>query len=151
MGTRALLPNEIELVLAKERVVRVAFFAEGEHFVVPLFYTWAGGVLCGLTTPGRKLELARRNPRVAFQVDSTATTGPWEWASVSGWGTWEEVDDPFELAPLAGEFAARLADAPAWAAQALEARFAERGMVGWRLAPAELGGRAHGPEEPAEA
>jgi nitroimidazol reductase NimA-like FMN-containing flavoprotein (pyridoxamine 5'-phosphate oxidase superfamily) len=150
MGTRALTPDEVLLVLEKERVIRVAFFGQDGHFLVPMFYAWRDGAFCGLTTPGRKMAMARANDRVAFQVDSTATTGPWEWASVSGHGRWVEVADPLEFGEFAGLFYRRLADAPAWALAALEARFGERGVVGWRLEPEELSGRAHGPEEPDE-
>lgn len=147
MGTRPLTPAEVELVLAKERVVRVAFFGADGHFLVPMFYAWADGALCGLTTPGRKVEMGRANGRVAFQVDSTATTGPWEWASVSGHGQWVEVADPLEFGEFAAAFYRRLADAPAWAVAALEERFGQRGVVGWRIIPEALSGRAHGPEE----
>lgn len=150
MGVRRLTAEEIELVLEKERVVRVAFFGAEEHFLVPMFYAWAEGALWGLTTPGRKVEMARRNDRVAFQVDSTATTGPWEWASVSGHGRWVELTDPLELAEVAARFYRRLADGPAWAIEALAARFAQRGTVGWRIGPESVDGRALGPEEPDE-
>ncbi len=150
MGVRRLTAEEIELVLGKERVVRVAFFGADGHLLVPMFYLWAEGVFWGLTTPGRKVELARRHDRVAFQVDSTATTGLWEWASVSGHGRWEELADPVELAELAGRFFGRLADGPAWALEALQARFAARGVIGWRIAPEVVDGRALGPEEPEE-
>jgi nitroimidazol reductase NimA-like FMN-containing flavoprotein (pyridoxamine 5'-phosphate oxidase superfamily) len=147
VGTRRLTNEEVGLVLAKERIVRVAFFGADGHFLVPMFYAWWEGTLCGLTTPGRKVAMARANDRVAFQVDSTATTGPWEWASVSGHGRWVEVGDPLAFAEFAPAFYARLADAPGWATAALEARFGERGVVGWRIVPEELSGRAHGPEE----
>lgn len=146
MGFRELTAEELDLVLAKERVVRIAFSAGGEQFVVPVFYVWYEGALCGLTTPGRKTAMAAANPNVAFQVDSTVVTGPWEWASVAGQGVFEHVEDPWEYGGFAATLQARLADAPAWAAGMLESRFAELGTYAWRIVPRDLHGRALGPE-----
>lgn len=146
MGFRDLSADEIDLVLEKERIIRVAFSADGEAFVVPMFYTGYEGALCGLTTPGRKTAMAEKNPGVGFQIDSTVTTGPWEWASVTGQGVFEHVADPWEYGPFAATLQARLADAPSWAAKMLQARFEELGMYAWRVIPSALHGRAHGPE-----
>jgi nitroimidazol reductase NimA-like FMN-containing flavoprotein (pyridoxamine 5'-phosphate oxidase superfamily) len=146
MGFRDLDPAEIELVLEKERIIRIAFHAGDEHFVVPVFYTWFENTLCGLTTPGRKTRLAEANPRVAFQVDSTFVTGPWEWASVSGQGTFERVSEIKEYGPFAAQLGDKLADSPPWAQELLQARFAKLGLYAWRITPKELSGRAHGPD-----
>ncbi|MDZ7729600.1 MAG: hypothetical protein U5Q44_16160 [Dehalococcoidia bacterium] len=54
MGFRDLDPAETEHVLDRERVVRLAFHADGEHYLVPVFFTWHEGALSGFTTPGRK-------------------------------------------------------------------------------------------------
>lgn len=146
MGFADLTPDQVDLVLEKERIVRIAFHAGDEHFLVPVFYTWFEGALCGLTTPGRKTRLGEANPAVAFQVDSSVVTGPWEWASVSGQGRWEHVADPLEFGPFAVQLQARLKDAPEWAAALLQERFARLGMYAWRITPAALSGRAHGPD-----
>jgi nitroimidazol reductase NimA-like FMN-containing flavoprotein (pyridoxamine 5'-phosphate oxidase superfamily) len=146
MGFRDLDPAEIELVLEKERVIRIAFNADGEQFLVPIFYTRFEGALCGLTTPGRKTRLGEANPEVAFHVDSTFATGPWEWASVSGQGTFAHVPEPREFGPFAAQLSAKLADAPPWAQELLQARFAKLGVYAWRITPSELSGRAHGPD-----
>ncbi len=146
MGFQDLTPAEINLVLEKERVIRIAFSAETEQFIVPVFYTWYAGSLCGLTTPGRKTRLAEANPNVAFQIDSTYVTGPWEWASVSGQGTFARVPDPAEFGPFAAQLRESLSDSPDWAAKLLQERFAKLGMYPWRITPAEMSGRAHGPD-----
>jgi hypothetical protein len=83
------------------------------------------------------------NPIVAFQVDSTAATGPWVWTSVTGHGPFETVQDPAEFGPWAQELRGRLADAPEWAAFQLQDRFARLGMVPWRIRPAAISGRGH--------
>jgi len=146
MGFQDLTPQEIELVLEKERVIRIAFSHEGEQFLVPVFYTWHQDALCGLTTPGRKTRLGEANPVVAFQVDSTFVTGPWEWASVSGQGTFSRVTDPADFGVFAAKLGTSLADAPEWASKLLQDRFARLGMYPWRITPTELSGRAHGPD-----
>lgn len=146
MGFQDLNPQEIELVLEKERVIRIAFSAGGEEFLVPVFFVFESGDLCGLTTPGRKTRLAEANPRVAFQVDSTYVTGPWEWASISGQGTFSRVADPKEFGPFAGKLSAKLTDSPEWATTMLQERFANLGMYAWRIKISEVSGRAHGPD-----
>jgi nitroimidazol reductase NimA-like FMN-containing flavoprotein (pyridoxamine 5'-phosphate oxidase superfamily) len=145
MGFRDLNDEEIEAVLAAQRVVRLGFVSGDEQYVVPVFYTWYKGALCGLTTPGRKTRLAAANPTVAFQLDSSAESGPWEWSSVSGQGAWEEVPNPAEFGPFAGQLRERLAGAPPWAQQLLQERFATIGMVPWRIRPTGMSGRTHEP------
>lgn len=147
MGFRNLDLAEINLVLEKERVIRIAFQHEDEHFLVPVFYIWFDGALCGLTTPGRKTRLGEANASVAFQVDSTFETGPWEWASVSGAGTFARVTEGKDYGPFAAQLSAKLSDAPPWAQEQLQARFAQLGLYAWRITPTELSGRAHSRDE----
>ena len=68
MGFREFDGAEVEACLERERVIRIAFAAEGEMYVVPVFYVWHGGALCGLTTPGRKTRMAEADPAVAFHI-----------------------------------------------------------------------------------
>lgn len=143
MGFRDFDRSEIDRVLAAERIIRIAFSADGEHYLVPVFFVLHEDALCGLTTPGRKTRMAERQSHVSFQVDSSATTGPWEWSSVTGEGDWEVVQDPAAFGPFAMALRGKLADAPEWAAQALNERFAKLGMVAWRIRPTALHGRAH--------
>lgn len=143
MGFRDFDRGEIDRVLRAERVIRIAFAADGQTYLVPVFYVLHEGALCGLTTPGRKTRMAEVNARVAFQVDSSATSGPWEWASVTGEGDWEVVGGPAEFGPFAMALREKLADAPEWASKALNERFAKLGMVAWRIRPNVLSGRAH--------
>ncbi|MEO6398279.1 MAG: pyridoxamine 5'-phosphate oxidase family protein [Tepidiformaceae bacterium] len=141
MALRDLTGEEITAALESERLVRVAFSAGTELFLVPMFYAWFEGALCGLTTPGRKTRLAESNPAVAFQVDSTVTTGIWEWTSVTGEGPWEVVASPREFGPFAAKLGERLADQPGWTRETLQARFRDLGMVAWRIRPTTLGGK----------
>ena len=143
MGFRDFDDDQIHACLERERVIRIAFSHDGELYLVPVFYTWHEGALCGLTTPGRKTRLGAANPNVAFQVDSTAETGPWAWSSVTGQGTWEEVPNPADFGPFALKLRDKLSDSPEWAAQLLQERFAKFGMIAWRIRPTAMSGRAH--------
>lgn len=141
MALRDLTTGEITAVLESGRLVRVAFAADGELFLVPMFYTWFDGALCGLTTPGTKTRLAEQSTSVAFQVDTTVTSGIWQWSSVTGAGIWEVVSSPKEFGPFAAQLGASLADQPQWTGETLQARFRDLGMVAWRIRPSRLGGK----------
>lgn len=145
MSFRPLTDEEIETVLRRERVVRIAFSDVAGAYVVPLFYCWLDGALHGITTPGRKLDLGAADASVGFQLDSTPSTGPWEWASVAGTGQFAAIDDPAELAAVEMRLNDVYADAPPWVEDELRQRFAERGRAGWRIRPAAVHGRALGP------
>jgi nitroimidazol reductase NimA-like FMN-containing flavoprotein (pyridoxamine 5'-phosphate oxidase superfamily) len=144
MGFTDLDRPAIESVLQSQRVIRVAFDDGKERYLVPLFFAWHDGALYGLTTPGRKTRMAEASPRVAFQIDSSAETGPYEWQSVSGEGTWEVVTDEGEMA-FVPVLQAKLADSPPWARDLLMQRFQALGRIAWRIRPTALGGRAHSP------
>jgi nitroimidazol reductase NimA-like FMN-containing flavoprotein (pyridoxamine 5'-phosphate oxidase superfamily) len=144
MGFKDLTEPEIHAVLASERVIRIAFDDGAERFIVPVFYVWHEGALHGLTTPGRKSRMGVANPKVAFQIDTSARTGEFEWQSVSGEGTWEVVTDPADMA-FAPLLQAKLADSPPWAVQLLMERFQALGRLAWRIHPATMSGRAHMP------
>lgn len=144
MGFKDLDQNGIEAVLQSQRVIRVAFDDGAERYILPLFFLWHEKALYGLTTPGRKTRMAEKSGRVGFQIDTSTETGPFEWQSVTGEGTWEAVKDESEMAfvPL---LQAKLADSPPWARELLMQRFETLGRVAWRIRPATIGGRAHFP------
>ncbi|MEX0781953.1 MAG: pyridoxamine 5'-phosphate oxidase family protein [Dehalococcoidia bacterium] len=144
MGFKDLDEAGIHSVLSAERVIRVAFDDGSESFIVPMFYLWHEGALYGLTTPGRKSRMGEADPRVGFQIDTSAQTGEFEWQSVSGQGTWEIVSSEADMAfvPL---LQARLADSPPWAVQLLMQRFQDLGRLAWRIRPTSMSGRAHSP------
>lgn len=145
MGFRDLSPAESTSLLERERVIRVAFSHQSDHFVVPLFYVLHEGSLFGLTTNGRKTLLGAANPSVAFQVDSTSTTGPYAWESVAGQGAWSEVTDDSLIAGFVPALQAKLSDSPPWAQRLLTQRLTALGRFAWRIAPTTLSGRAHEP------
>jgi nitroimidazol reductase NimA-like FMN-containing flavoprotein (pyridoxamine 5'-phosphate oxidase superfamily) len=128
MAFTELSQPEVDRLLAAERIVRIGFDADGERYLVPLGFVWHEGALCAMTTLGRKTRMAATNPHVSFQLDTSATTGPFSWQSVSGAGTFEIVTDPSRIEGIAARLTERFPDMPAWM-QDEYARRQERGEV----------------------
>lgn len=81
---RLLTREECESLLARHRVGRIAFARGNRVDIIPLHYVFAGGVLCGRTERGTRLERTSRNfanawPS-AFEVDEV--DGLFDWRSV---------------------------------------------------------------------
>jgi nitroimidazol reductase NimA-like FMN-containing flavoprotein (pyridoxamine 5'-phosphate oxidase superfamily) len=93
---------EIRAILRREHVVRLAFAADSESYIVPVSYGYdpAKNALFLHTAPaGRKIDFIRRNPHVCFEVEGPSRTCPagtactWslEYESLIGYGTLSEV------------------------------------------------------------
>ena len=145
MAFKTLSQNEVDRLLSEERVVRIAFEANGERYLVPLGFVFHRGALYAMTTFGRKTQMAATNPEVSFQVDTAARTGLFSWHSVSGEGTFEIVTDAKEIEAVATLLVAQFPDMPDWM-QAEYARKQERGEVVFvRLRPGQMTGRKSEP------
>jgi nitroimidazol reductase NimA-like FMN-containing flavoprotein (pyridoxamine 5'-phosphate oxidase superfamily) len=99
-------PDEIESVLHRHHVGRLACVLAGEPYLVPITYTYQDGCIYGHTLPGQKLDAMRAEPRVSFEVDER-----WEsdtWRSVVARGVFEELtsenDRDAALAALHGAY-----------------------------------------------
>ena len=99
-------PDEIESVLHRHHVGRLATVVGGQPYLVPITYAYHDGLIYGHTMPGQKLEAMRTEPRVAFEVDER-----WEsdtWRSVVVQGVFEELsteaDRAAALAQLHGAY-----------------------------------------------
>jgi uncharacterized protein len=82
---RELSRSEIDALLARNNVGRMAY-ARGSHIdIEPIHYVYANGWLYGRTSPGRKLDVAAREwwP-VAFEVDEVDDLFRWRSAVVHG-------------------------------------------------------------------
>jgi nitroimidazol reductase NimA-like FMN-containing flavoprotein (pyridoxamine 5'-phosphate oxidase superfamily) len=142
-----LTPAELQAVLANQRIIRVAFAAGDERYLVPMFYAWHDGALLGITTPGRKTALAATSSTVSFQIDTVPETGPWGWSSITGAGRFEAFSLPGAVPDHMARVQARLVDAPAWVQADLGERFARLGIVPWRIRPSVMTGLRHAPPE----
>lgn len=65
--------NKIEEFLAKEQILRIAFYDEGDIYIVPVNYGYLRGKKYSFyfhgAKAGRKYELAGNNPLVGFEID----------------------------------------------------------------------------------
>jgi len=84
--------------------------------------------------------MAQTNPRVSFQVDTSATTGHYVWSSVTGVGSFEIVEENPLTEKISALVNVRFADAPAWFLANVEKLFAAGKMVAWRITPTALTG-----------
>lgn len=97
--------GEIEEIIRRAEVCRVAMIEDGRPYVLPFNFGYRDRtVYIHCARKGHKLDVLRKNPDVCFEVDvdlEIDKTGPpckWgvHYASVLGRGTAEIVDDPDE-------------------------------------------------------
>jgi len=123
MAFKELSQGEIDNLLDAERVVRIGFEANGEHYLVPLGFVRYRDALYAMTTRGRKTRWPRRIPWRHFR--STRRREP--------------VD---AISPL---LVARFPDMPEW----MQAEYAEKqeqgDVVFVRVRPSRLAGRKSEP------
>ena len=123
-------PDEIESVLHRHHVGRLACLVAGEPYLVPITYTYRDGVIYGHTMPGQKLDAMRAEPRVAFEVDERWETDTWR--SVVVRGVFEELTEANER---------RVACAALQGADPDASRLGGSGVV-FRIRPTATTGRA---------
>ncbi len=131
---------EIERVLSEERVVRVAFATGPDLYLIAFGYVWFEGALCGMTTRGRKTRLAEAAPQVAFQVDTSATTGSFVWQSVTGQGVFEFSGERDHIAQMGQLIDEKVTDFPPWLREGVMEDVADGNAVAFRIRPTTLAG-----------
>ena len=77
--------KEIEALLRRNSVGRIAFSFRDSVDIRPIHFVWRKGWLFGRTSPSDKLVTLRHNQWVAFEVDEV--DGPFDWSSVVVKGT----------------------------------------------------------------
>ena len=97
---RELSGNEMEALVGRNHVGRIAFSFHDSVDIRPIHYAAARGWLFGRTSPGDKLVTLRHNQWVAFEVDEIA--GAFDWQSVVLRGTF------YRLTPEGSEFDIKL-------------------------------------------
>jgi nitroimidazol reductase NimA-like FMN-containing flavoprotein (pyridoxamine 5'-phosphate oxidase superfamily) len=68
--------EDVRAILARERIVRVAFAVECEPYIVPLSYGYdpaRHALYLHTAAVGRKLDFVERNPRVCFEIEGPHT------------------------------------------------------------------------------
>jgi hypothetical protein len=96
---------EIEDILGRAMVMRLAMCSGGEPYVVPLNFAYQDGcIYFHSARQGKKTDILRENNRVCFQADAGVEIRPSEnacswgmkYQSVIGWGRAFPVEDPEE-------------------------------------------------------
>ena len=100
--------REIDALLCRSTVCRVAFAVGDEPYLVPLSYGYdgkAGALIFHTAMEGKKIDCIAANPRVCFEVEGVVEVNDGgeeacEWGvryeSVIGFGTIVEIADPAE-------------------------------------------------------
>lgn len=145
MDLQALTRPQIERFLQSQRILRLAMDAGGERYLVPLGYVWSDGALWCVTIAGRKTAMLEMNPRVAFQIDDSASRDAFDWTSVTGEGEVEFVTDAAEISRVSPAWFSRFADMPGWAARQYEERQRSGALIWLRIRPTRLSGREGAP------
>jgi len=140
MPSQTLTHDEVSGVLASEMIVRVAFSDGETPYVIPFGYVYLKSMLYGITAPGRKTQIAERNPKVGFQVDSSARTGPWEWRSVTGEGRFEVVEDKRECREALVALEPLNSSAPDWWQDEIRPLVTSGIVKVWKITPTSVAG-----------
>jgi nitroimidazol reductase NimA-like FMN-containing flavoprotein (pyridoxamine 5'-phosphate oxidase superfamily) len=93
---RELSESECLAALGRTRVARLGCAADGQPYVVPIFFALDrspenGPCLYGFTTLGQKVRWMRANPRVCVEWDEVEEYD--QWVSVIVFGRYEELPD----------------------------------------------------------
>jgi nitroimidazol reductase NimA-like FMN-containing flavoprotein (pyridoxamine 5'-phosphate oxidase superfamily) len=92
--------HEIDNLLLRQAVGRIACCSAGKPYIVPVTYVYDGNCIIGQSREGLKLQILRKNPKVCFEVD--AMTDMTNWQSVVLSGVFEELKG--EAEELAREY-----------------------------------------------
>lgn len=103
---RELTRDEIDSLLARNHVGRIAFSFHDRVDLEPVHYVYSNGWLHGRTSPGTKLSTLRHHPWVAFEVDEIE--GLYDWQSVIVHGV-VHIPDPDGSPDDVAAFASTLA------------------------------------------
>ena len=144
MPPRELTTEDAQGVLAGQQVVRVAFGAEDRSLLIALGYVLVRSSLWR-HPEGLKTDLASADPRVAFQVDTSAVTGLFEWRSVTGRGLFSLVESDGERQAALNALAVVIEQAPEWWQREQAEHMASGVLVVWKIVPTEIFGRAYEP------
>ncbi len=112
---RDLSRNECVALLGRHGVGRLAFTWKDRVDIEPIAYAWDEDTAFLRTGPGIKLDVLRRNPWVALEVDEIR--GPFDWESVVVKGT------VYFLRAAGNEFDQATYQRGLWALRRLEPRF----------------------------
>ncbi|MCC8425144.1 pyridoxamine 5'-phosphate oxidase family protein [Mucilaginibacter sp. UR6-11] len=83
--------KEIEDLLTEQVIGRIACYADGQLYNVPINYVYGEGYVYAHSALGKKIAMMRKNPEICFEVDNIESV--FRWKSVIAWGRFEEITD----------------------------------------------------------
>jgi uncharacterized protein len=86
---RELTGSEINEILDRNFVARLACMDKGEVYIVPITYAWDGEYIYSHSGPGRKIDLMRKHHQVCLEIDEIENL--FKWRSVIAQGTFQEL------------------------------------------------------------
>ena len=86
----SLYEQQIDELLSKQVVGRIACCREGFIYLVPVSFAYKDGAVYCYSFNGLKLDIMRENPNVCFEVDDVTDMANWK--SVIAWGKFEELE-----------------------------------------------------------
>ncbi|HSM36005.1 MAG TPA: pyridoxamine 5'-phosphate oxidase family protein [Longimicrobiales bacterium] len=81
---RAMKRDEVEAVLSRNSVARLAYLLDGKVDIEPIHYVFADRTIYGRTAPGTKLNALGRDYWVAVEVDEVDAMFDWRSVVVHG-------------------------------------------------------------------
>ena len=88
---------EMEAMLRRHHVGRIAFRDERRVDIEPISYVYQDGALYGRAAPGTRMNALAGHPWVAFEIDEIR--GPFDWQSVVVKGT-VYIVEPVQAMPM---------------------------------------------------
>jgi nitroimidazol reductase NimA-like FMN-containing flavoprotein (pyridoxamine 5'-phosphate oxidase superfamily) len=88
---RDLTMEEMQSLLARNHIGRIAYSFHDRVDIRPIHYVYADNWIFGRTSQSDKLDVLKHNQWVAFEVDEVQ--GPFDWMSVVAHGSFYRVSD----------------------------------------------------------
>lgn len=85
----ALNKQQIEDLLSKQMIGRIACHNEDIVYLLPISYAYEQDAIYARGFEGMKLDIMRKNPNVCFEADDIIDMANWQ--SVIAWGNFEEL------------------------------------------------------------
>jgi len=83
--------KQVDELLTRNVTGRLGCCYRGTVYVVPVNYVYKNGIIYAHSSPGKKISVMRKNPRVCFEVDEIESIFRWKSVIVSG--VFEEITD----------------------------------------------------------
>ncbi|RRA99992.1 pyridoxamine 5'-phosphate oxidase family protein [Larkinella rosea] len=74
----------IDSMLVNQYFGRIGCAADDRILIEPVMYYYDGNAILGLTREGTKIQLLRKNPHVAFEIDEMIRDGVWHSVLIEG-------------------------------------------------------------------